>query len=149
MSTVSKTFGMCLVLVFATTWVDSPTWGQRGGLVLVLAMPSYWEVTAEDSCGTTPGEVSSFTTQDCSACSYDLNGDGYLGPEDVGEYVLLLSNYRYFGYYIWWPDPYYDPCLDANGDGYLGPEDVGAFITFLVGYASDYYYVLCDGAPLP
>lgn len=85
----------------------------------------------------------------CSACSYDLNGDTYLGPEDVSAFIVFLNKYSDNYYYVCSPDPNYDPCLDANGDTCNGPEDLSKLIVELNKYSDNYYYVLCAGLDFP
>ena len=82
-------------------------------------------------------------TTSCGLCPLDLNGDNWMGPEDLLLMLVLLNKYAAQYYYIWPTDPDFDPCLDLNGDGFIGPEDLIAFLVLLNKYASDYYYIEC------
>ena len=85
----------------------------------------------------------------CDACSFDLNSDTYLGPEDVSALIVLLNKYSDNWYYISPGDDDYDVCLDANGDTYIGPEDLSKLIVELNKHSDNWYYVLCAGLDFP
>jgi hypothetical protein len=89
----------------------------------------------------------------CSTCgsNFDINGDTYLGPEDLLALNALLYKYAGQGYYIWEGNEDYNPCLDANCDTFIGPEDLLAFLVYLQSIYDPYwgYYIACTEADFP
>ncbi|MGD9688941.1 MAG: GC-type dockerin domain-anchored protein [Phycisphaerales bacterium] len=79
-----------------------------------------YDLVVSNSCGSqaTAPAVLSITLSDCPA---DINGDGQVNPDDLGDYIDL--------FFIM-----HGPDADFNGDGRVDPDDLGDFINqFFVG----------------
>jgi len=75
------------------------------------------------------------------ACLGDMNGDGWLAPNDVSAMVSELL--PYITVYYWVPaEP--GSCGDLTGDGWMSPEDVSRLVSLLLPHASNYYWQRCQ-----
>jgi len=76
---------------------------------------------------------------DCP-CSGDMNGDGWLAPNDVNGMVSSLLPY---GSNSYWRPAEPGSCGDMTGDGWLSPADVSALVNALLPEASNSYWLQC------
>lgn len=74
-------------------------------------------------------------------CPKDLDGDGWITPDDLNTILIFLIPYEADGYMVEaTPATAY---MDLDGDGWITPDDLNTILIYLIPYVADGYMVEC------